>query len=56
LLINCFIKGRQSFHFFKAEELFSLVKSCGLEVTSLKSVYGGQDWLLEAVKPAASSA
>ncbi|MDO9533978.1 MAG: methyltransferase domain-containing protein [Bacillota bacterium] len=53
LILNIFIKKQQSFHFFKREELLSLVKNCGFELVSLEKVYGGQDWFLEAVKPAA---
>ncbi|HAA33786.1 MAG TPA: hypothetical protein DCD97_00570 [Firmicutes bacterium] len=50
LLINIFIKSRQSFHFFNREELSLLVKNCGFEVVSIVPVYGGQDWLVEAKK------
>lgn len=52
LLINIFIKGRRTFHFFNSEELSLLVKNCGFEVVSIVPVYGGQDWLLEAEKKA----
>lgn len=55
LLLNIFIKKQQSFHFFKREELLSLVKSCGFELVSLDKVYGGQGWLMEAVKPIAKA-
>lgn len=50
LLINNFIKSRQSFHFLKEEELSIIVKKCGFKVVSIRPVYGGQDWLLEAQK------
>jgi len=50
LFINSLIKKEQSFHFFKEEELSTLVENCGFKVISVRPVYGGQDWLLEAEK------
>lgn len=52
LLANCFIKSSKAFHFLTEEQLSSLAKKCGFNVVSIKAVYGGQDWLLEAEKSA----
>lgn len=50
LLINCFIKGKQTFYFFTGEEISALLKVFGFELICFESVYGNQDWFLEAVK------
>ncbi len=46
LIVNLMIKENRSFHFFKREELYSLVGSSGFEVEELRKTYGGQGWLL----------
>jgi len=52
LSINIFIQRHRDFHFYTSEELALLLKKCGFELILMKRVYGGQDWFLQAIKPA----
>ena len=46
LIINLFIKGHGTFHFFEREELLALARQAGFAVEELKKTYAGQGWLL----------
>lgn len=52
ILINQFIKEKQDHHFFKREDILSLLKEAGFNVEQIKKTYAGQDWLITCKKQA----